>query len=73
MSHLIDYHEQTISKELIDNSEIERFIETYIDCSDELKTIYIDNKTDDLSKQIVENLRPVLQDFANVIKLSLPI
>lgn len=39
VSHLIDYPEQTISKELIDNSEIERFIEAYIDSSDELKTI----------------------------------
>ena len=87
MSHLIDYPEQTISKELIDDSEIERFIEAYIDSSDELKTIYIDNKiedlfeqfvnslrirTEDLSKQMVENLRPALQDFANAIKLSLP-
>jgi len=87
VSHLIDYPEQTINKELIDNSEIGRFIEAYIDSSDELKSIYIENRTEDLfeqfvnslrirtedlTKQIVENLRPALQDLANAIKLSLP-
>jgi len=87
VSHLIDYPEQTIKKELIDDLEIGRFIEAYIDSSDELKSIYLENKTEDLfeqfvnslrirtedySKQMVENLRPALQDLANAIKLSLP-
>lgn len=87
VSHLIDYPEQTINKELIFDSEIVRFIEAYIDSSDELKSIYIENRTEDifeqyvnslrirtedLTKQMVENLRPALQDLANAIKLSLP-
>ena len=87
VSHLIDYPEQSINKKLIDDSEIGRFIEAYIDSSDELKTIYLDNKTEDLfeqfvnslrirtedlRKQMVENLQPALQDFTNAIKLSLP-
>lgn len=87
VSHLIDYPEQTISKELIDDSEIERFIEVYIDSSEELKSIYLENKaddscerfvnslrtrTEDLGKQIVENLRPALQEFANAIKIVVP-
>ena len=87
VSHLIDYPEQTINKKLIYDSEIGRFIEAYIDSSDELKSIYIENRTEDifeqfvnslrirtedLTKQMVENLRPALQDLANAIKLSLP-
>ena len=85
--HLIDYPEQIINKELIDDSEVRCFIEAYIDSSEELKSIYIENNAEDLferfvcslrkrteylGKQIVENLRPALQKFSNAIKLAIP-
>lgn len=87
LTHLIDYPEQIINKELIDDSEVRCFIEAYIDSSEELKSIYIENnaedlferfvcslrkRTEDLGKQMVENLRPALQEFSNAIKLAIP-
>ncbi len=80
--HLIDFSDEEINNLEIDDTEIERFIDLYVESSRELKSIYSENKTDELferfisslrkrtdelGKQIVENLRPVLQEFANAM------
>ena len=85
--HVIDYPNKVINNQEIDDSEIERFIYAYINSSDQLKAIYWENvvndpferficslrkRTEDFSKEISENIRPALQDFANSIKTVIP-
>ena len=86
-AHLIAFSEESIDNQEIDDSEIERFIDAYINSSKELKLIYSENKvdeiyerfisslrkrTEELNKQLVENLQPALQDFAKAIKAIIP-
>ena len=86
-THLIDYPYQIIRDDLIDDLEIERFIDAYIENSKELKMVYLGERADDqferfirvlkkrvedLGKKIAENLRPALQNYVDSVKITIP-
>lgn len=86
-AHLIDFSDNVINSEEIDESELGKFVNAYIGSSEELLSIYSDietayiptrfilclkKRTSDLGKQMVESIRPALQDFANSIKMVVP-
>ncbi len=84
--HLLGYSDEKIEYDSVYDSDLVRYIGAYIESSNELKRIYFEivneniftryvlclrKRTYELEKQMAENLRPVLQNFANTVKISM--